>query len=842
MDARDKVHDETVASDLETIASGVEFADADPTVASGGPPARRASGSADRAGDSSAFGMFESDAIPGYKFVREIHRGGQGIVYQAIQLSTKRRVAIKVMRDGPFSGAADKARFDREVHILGQLQLPNIVAIHDSGQAAGCHYFVMDYISGQPLNEYVLNSRLSLRDKLRLFVKVCRAVHAAHLRGVIHRDLKPGNIRVDAEGDPYILDFGLAKTLAEEEGLSGLTMTGQFIGSLPWASPEQAEGAPGKIDIRTDVYSLGVILYQMLTNKFPYDLHGSMRDVLDRIIRAEPGRPRSLCREINDEVERIVLKCLAKERDRRYQTAGEVARDVERYLAGEPIEAKRDSAWYVISKTLQRHRAPTAMIGAGLVMLVAFAVSMTVAYGQIRHEARKAEMTAGFLDGVLTAVDPEIARDARDTELHQALCGTLDAAAGQLDRLAAEPEVEARVRTTLGKVYLNLGRYDQAETQLDQATRLRQALFGDALATAESLQGLGWARKELGKYAEARDAYGHALTVRRAAAGGDDLLVAETLSGLGQVAFAEQDYPQAEALHRAALDVRRKLRAPDRELAASLANLGSVLRDADRLDEAEPLLRQALELRRRTLGDDHPHTVVSMNKLALLLRSKGEQAEARALFEDALRSRERLLGRNHPHVAVSRNNLALLLAADGENEQATEYFESAIAAWRAAHGPDHPDVGQGLVNLATSQLELGRLSEATQSCDQALAILTQATPRRAQALLVSGRIALRQDQPALAEPRLAESVEILLTSVGPDHRGTVVTRAELGNCFARLGRFAEAEPLLADAYDRCLRDRGPEHADTRNAAQDLFRLYSLWGKQDRAREYARPGE
>jgi len=309
------------------------------------------------------------DLIPGYRLIREVHRGGQGVVYQAIQASTQRKVAIKVMKEGPFAGSLDKARFDREVQILGQLNHPNIVAIHDSGTAAGSFYFVMNYVSGQPLDAYVEQSKPDMRRALGLFGKVCEAVNAAHLRGIIHRDLKPGNIRVDHDGTPHVLDFGLAKTISEVGG-APMTMTGQFVGSLPWASPEQAEGVPGKIDIRTDVYALGVILYQMLTGRFPYEVVGNMRDVLDNILRAAPARPSTFRRQINDEVETIVLKCLSKERKRRYQSAGELARDVERYLAGEPIEAKRDSGWYVLRKQMRRYRAPVAIV-AGAVLMIA---------------------------------------------------------------------------------------------------------------------------------------------------------------------------------------------------------------------------------------------------------------------------------------------------------------------------------------------------------------------------------------------------------------------------------------------------------------------------------------
>lgn len=352
------------------------------------------------------------DAFPGYQIIRELHRGGQGVVYQAHQKATNRKVAIKVLREGPFAGAADKARFDREVRVLAQLNHPNIVAIHDSGEAAAGCFFVMDYIAGSALDEHVealsrrsgsvrgseVSRRRSLRgrtagrgtieDTLRLFVKICSAVNAAHLRGIVHRDLKPSNVRVDADGEPRILDFGLAKTgmdLAAEAQPAAVTVTGQFVGSLPWASPEQAEGRPDLIAPTTDVYALGVMMYQLLTGQFPYVVAGNMRDVLTNILMAEPIRPSAVRRQIDDEVSTILLKCLAKERQRRYQNAGELCRDLEHYLAGEPIEAKRDSALYVVRKKLRRHRTAAAVT----LVIVLVAVGGVMAVQAVRRAGER---------------------------------------------------------------------------------------------------------------------------------------------------------------------------------------------------------------------------------------------------------------------------------------------------------------------------------------------------------------------------------------------------------------------------------------------------------------------
>ncbi len=363
------------------------------------------------------------DAIPGYRILCELHRGGQGVVYKALQESTLREVAIKVIGEGPFAGSCGHVRFEREVQILGQLDHPNIVTIHDSGLAAGIRYLVMNYIAGQPLDVYVRTAGregsearrgLSVRSILGLFAEICDAVNAAHLRGITHRDLKPSNIRVDVNGKPHILDFGLAKLdvagVGPEAASQANTLTGQFLGSLPWASPEQVEGHPGKIDVRTDVYSLGVNLYHALTGRFPYEVAGNLRDVLDNILKAEPVRPSAIRPRIDEEVETIVLKCLQKEPQRRYQSAGELARDLRHYLAGDPIDAKRDSTWYVLRKMMRRHRIPLAVAAGFVVLSVAYGATMSLLYGLAAVRGEEARQAAGRLADELDASRIERAR------------------------------------------------------------------------------------------------------------------------------------------------------------------------------------------------------------------------------------------------------------------------------------------------------------------------------------------------------------------------------------------------------------------------------------------------
>jgi serine/threonine protein kinase len=335
-------------------------------------------------------------SVPGFELLRELHRGGQGVVYLALQKSTKREVAIKVMLQGPFAGPGDRARFEREVAILARLEHPNIVTIHDSGVASGAHYFVMRYVAGVALDTWI-KSNAGDRDRvLRLFVEICDAVEAAHARGVVHRDLKPGNIRVGPDDRPAVLDFGLAK-VAGGGGLEALAMTqtGQFMGSVPWASPEQAAGESSRLSPRSDVYALGVMLFQALTGEFPYSIEGNVREVLDRVRFADALRPSSVVRRlstsrasahapIDRELDTIVLTCLRKEPERRYASAGALAADLRRYLAGESIVARSDSLAYVVAsrsrRLVRRNPLVASLAGIAIATALALLVGIPLAY------------------------------------------------------------------------------------------------------------------------------------------------------------------------------------------------------------------------------------------------------------------------------------------------------------------------------------------------------------------------------------------------------------------------------------------------------------------------------
>ena len=344
--------------------------------------------------------------IPGYEILEEIHRGGQGIVYRAVQLGTKREVALKVMLEGPLADEVTRRRFEREVELAASLRHPNIVTILDSGVSQGRYYFAMEYIDGLRLDRYLAQVRPSLRQTLQLFVKICEAVNFAHQRGVIHRDIKPPNILVDWAGEPHVLDFGLAKPLqtadARESTVAVVSVSGQLLGTVAYMSPEQTLGGQN-VDVRSDVYSLGVVFYEALLGQLPYSVEGPLGEVLTRIAQAEPQPPRLLRRrsplgwQVNDEVETILLKALEKTPARRYQTAGDLARDLRHLLAGEPIEAKRASGLYVLRKTLLRYRLQATAAATVLLMLagvLVFSLFMWTSEREARSRAAQQEELA----------------------------------------------------------------------------------------------------------------------------------------------------------------------------------------------------------------------------------------------------------------------------------------------------------------------------------------------------------------------------------------------------------------------------------------------------------------
>lgn len=812
------------------------------------------------------------DSIPGYRILGEVHRGAQGVVYRAVQESTRRTVAIKVMLYGPFAGPHEKARFQREVEILAQLRHPNIVAIHDSGTAAGATYFVMDYITGLPLDRYITEQRPSLGARLALFAKICEAVNVAHLRGVIHRDLKPGNLRVDESGEPHVLDFGLAKHAvweAPEEHPTALTMTGQFVGSLPWASPEQAQGKLADLDLRTDVYSLGVILFQLLTGQFPYDVAGSLNNTIESIVKADPRSPRQLNRALDDELSTIVLKALRKEPEARYQTAGALGGDVTRYLNGQPIEAKRESTAYILRKHLKRHRV-TATIAAGFLALIFGGLGASLYFWwdavQARNqeanlksiaqhnaqlaesraelaarEAAKARSINDFLIAMLTSASP-VAGEGSAITVRAAI-------AAAVERLARDPfedpAVEAGIRHAIGQTYATLGELEPAKAQLERALALvRGAKAGELAREMEMRSDYGDVLRRGGDL-DAAEAQFELIRTRAGESGTQrDYLNALGTFGLGNVLRLRGKPAEAVALIEPVLPVLRSASAGQpQELATVLNDLALAYGDTGDLDRAFALGREALRINRTVLGADHYTVGVVQSNLAGWHVKRAEFAEAEALYAAALAIFRARVGSEHPSVASLLGALARCKLQRREYGVAEALFEESLGIRKRALGEKHRLIVNSLNNLAIAQFQLGALGKAARSWEAALSLFGEtygaAHPGRAAILTNLGAVRGALGDAERAEAMLREALAVRREAYGRDDLRTCDTAEKLGLVLAEAKSADEGVSLLRSAVAARTEQQGPEHLLTLAARDKLARALLLLGALERAEEEAR---
>ncbi|MFH0983178.1 MAG: serine/threonine-protein kinase, partial [Planctomycetota bacterium] len=643
------------------------------------------------------------EQVGDYQIIREIGRGGTGVVYEARQQHPNRRVALKVIKSrGPADGFHVKL-FQREVETLARLKHPGIAAIYDAGRTEdGQHFFAMELVSGETLLDYA-NARpaggvrqpLGTRERLSLFCKVCDAINYAHQRGVIHRDLKPSNILVSeedcSEGSGSasavgcavkVLDFGLARVIdADVNRTTLLTEAGRIVGTLSYMSPEQACGDADAIDVRSDVYALGVILYELLTGQFPYELSRSApQQALRTICEEAPRRPSTINRALRGEAETIALKALEKDPARRYQSAAALAEDLRRYLAGQPILARPPSALYHLRKFAARNRALVAVgviallaLGAMLVRVVrerdrAVAAERLAAQRliQVQAEADKVKAINQFLNEMLASADP--GRDGREVRVADVLARAAESLGTQL---GSQPELEAALRNTIGMTYIGLGLYAQAEPHLRSARSTRSRLLGETHPeTLETQTNLAATLKELGQLPEAEALVQHTLETRRSGLGPDHRLTLDAMNQLADVLQRQGRVAEAETLWRKTLAAQRRvLRRDDPQLPVTMSNLAQLLKQLGKPAEAESLLREALEQQLEIKGEEHPHTLAAMNNLAMTLKAQGRYDEAETLLRRVVAVRQRTLG-DHPSVFLAVNNLARLLQEQGRLTEA----------------------------------------------------------------------------------------------------------------------------------------------------------------------------
>ncbi|MDP6582150.1 MAG: serine/threonine-protein kinase, partial [Vicinamibacterales bacterium] len=687
-----------------------------------------------------------------------------------------------------------------------------------------------------------------------LLARVCDAVHHAHQRGVIHRDLKPGNILVDAAGQPKILDFGIARVTDSDIQATMQTDVGQLLGTLPYMSPEQVEADVLDLDTRSDVYALGVVLYQLLADRLPYEVSGRPVTEAARVItEEEPAALRTLNRSLDRDIELVVRKALEKERTRRYQSAAELAADIRRYLANEPIEARAPTTAYQLHQFARRHRAIVGGVAATvLALLVGLAATgywmfearaerdrAAAERDRAEGEATKATAINDFLQNTLSSANP-YEGSGREVTVFAALGSAVDTID---DAFADQPEISAAVEDTIGRTYRDLGEYDRAEPLLRSALETRQQILGaDDPDVAQSLNALGELLLYQGDYEAAEPLWREALDLRRTLFGDTHPDVAEMLSNLAIVHQIRGDYAAAEAMNRDALAVLREALGDEHEdVATSLNNLANVLAAQGDYEAVAPLHREALAIRRAVLADDHPDLSLSLLNLATALTELGDYAEAESLYREAVATYRTSLGEQHPRVAAALNNLAAMLLNRGDYDEAEALQRDALAMQRAVLGEMHGDVAVSLSNLGTLFRLKGDLDAAEPFHRDALAI--RRTVLGEQHPDVAGNLndlaALLRDKGdyAAAVPLHRDALDIFRRSYGADHWLVGRVQRDLGWTLTGLGRYEEAEDVLLASQQLLQGAFDGDHVETQAAVERLIDLYEAWDRPDRAAEY-----
>ncbi|MGE0480036.1 MAG: tetratricopeptide repeat protein [Phycisphaerae bacterium] len=835
----------------------------------------------DRSAARSAEDAPVAPTIPGYRVLRVISHGGQGVVYQALQEETKRKVAIKVLLEGPLASVALRRRFEREIELAAQLRHPNIVSVFHSGTTAdGRQYLVMDYIRGAPLTVHVREQRLPLEAALVSFAAVCEAVQHAHQRGVIHRDLKPSNILVDAEGQPRVLDFGLAKRMGGTDDTLA-TMSQQLLGTVPYMSPEQTRGNPDEMDTRSDVYSLGVVLYETLTGEFPYPVTGPMADVLRHIAETAPtppsrrwrsesgisgrvsGRGRSVQCPIDGELETIVLKALAKERERRYQSAGELARDLRHYLTGEPIEARRDSGLYMLRKALRRYRAAVVVAGAFAALIAIFAAAMTVQSLRVRDQrdrARGAEQLAEKRLATATAAREDAERARRQAEtvvafLRTALSGA-NPLAGDPEMTVAEmldwaaealesgprhdPLVEAAVRDMLGLSYLGLGRHADAERQLSVALELRRREMGDehrdTLNTQHNLATVLRAAGRAGRAAQLwREVLDHGAPLTAA----DPALAFCAAAGLAEALHDEGKFDDADALYQRTLAARDAVLDdhPD-SVVGALNGYARLLVNRKQTDAAQAILDESLDLQTRFLPVGHIYRIETLRYLGMIAGTRGRLDQSQARFNEARELCRARLPADHPRTLEVEHQLGRVLGERGQSTAAATLLRSTLTALEQRAGRSHLETLATAGDLANVLIEAGDLDAADAVIRNATAGVAGEPSDMAVALWNSmALLPLARGQWQAADEIASRTLERRSRLFGPRHSQTARSAHLLGCILMARERPQDAEPRFRDAVAATEGTLGPQHwllARFRSDLGDCLAKQERW--DDAARE------
>jgi tetratricopeptide (TPR) repeat protein len=780
-----------------------------------------------------------------YRLLQKVGEGGYGAVYLAEQEEpVRRRVALKIIKLGMDTREVI-ARFEAERQALALMDHPHIAKVLDAGATdTGRPYFVMELVRGIRITDYCDQNHLGTEQRLKLFVQVCQAIQHAHQKGIIHRDIKPSNILVteqDGVPVPSVIDFGIAKATAGQTLTDKTVFTAfeQFIGTPAYMSPEQAEVTGLDVDTRSDIYSLGVLLYELLTGKTPFDVKSLIEAGLEeirRIIREQdPVRPSTristleaaertdvakrrhseppqLVHQVRGDLDWIVMRCLEKDRTRRYESASGLAADLERHLFHEPVLARPPSTAYRAAKFCRRHRFGVAASILLSLVLFAFAVTMAVQARRIAserdranreaaragQEAEAARQVSDFLVRIFAVADPSEARGNSVTARE-----ILDRGADTIDQqLTAQPEVQARLLTTVGTAYQSLGLYGRSAALLRRSLEVRRRVYGERhLAVAGALYDLGTLLVLAGDFPNAEAALKESLALRESLVGPESSGVGDALGSLAQLAYARGAYAEAEELFRRQLDIYSKSPTANEEARAGTLNDLAMTIEQTREDyaAAKTLLQESLAIHRKLFEGAHPKVAQGINNLAMAHYRAHDYDAAEPLFQESLAMNQKLFGQEHPEVSANLNNLALLYRERSNYPAANKLFEQAADMDRRLLGSNHLTFAETLNNWAES---LRRGGDARQAA------------------------ALLQD-----------SVRIHASALPPGSWQISATKVLLGRCLTELREFVESEKLLLEGYADLKQQLGGDNPRTVRAAEQLAALYTASDRPDKAVEW-----
>lgn len=802
---------------------------------------------------------FREQPFGEYRLLRPLGRGGMGNVYLAerTRAGFSQRVALKLLRPDFFHPLGSvpglEERFARERQILARLEHPGIARLIDGGYGPGGQpYLAMEYVEGESLTDFVVRHGLSVEARLELFIGICEALHYAHQRLVVHRDLKPSNIVIPASGEPRLLDFGIATLVEPEEDPDitldpAVTRTGHWF-TPSYASPEQVRRE--RVTTLSDIYTLGVLLYELLTGQLPYQIEELTPAAMELVVCGRiPERPSTrvtdprVARRLRGDLDTIVLKALAKEPDRRYRSAQDLAGDLRRHLNHEPVTARPDSLGYRLRTFARRHRAGVVSAALVLIALVAGLITTTwqarvAASARERAEAAlaRSEQVTDFLVDLFHQSNPLVAPvDAAFA------AGVLSRGMTRVGELEDHPEVQARLLDALGQLTLSLGHVEEADTMMNRALALRRRLHGEQHPdVAVGLQHLGRVRRVQGRYPEAEQLYLQALDIFRRTTGAEHQAYTEALSDLGFLypylsrwATAESTYREvlairrrtlppddpavadavmrvattlrAEGLHQAAesaaregLALRRQALGPlHPDVGTTLYHLADILfRDSTRWAEAESLYQAGMAVQRQALGERYHGLSHGMGNLAGLFRRQRRYAEAESLLQAVLALREAALGSAHPAVAYDRAALADVWADQGRLDEAIAVRREVAQAIERHYGPEHSDVAGALDGLSQLYRRRGNLAGAESLLVRTVAIRQRAHgPRNllvGRGLATLGAISIERRQYDLARGRLLEALQELESSGVAFPEEIVAVRANLARAYRALGRPEDA--------------------------------------------------